>query len=168
MRHLKLAIATAALALVAFGTAVAKDKLHVQGKPEKYNPGDIYCYAVWHDDDGWHLRCTTKKKEHHFKGTIVIKGGKFGDTKLVKGERKDRYRIGPERHKMEFDFTTDEAEDGIDFHAGKEADSIEWDLEIGGEKGGVKKQPDHVFVGKNGEHPDSIPFTTVAHPKAQR
>ena len=167
--RLPVKLATLAVAaLLMITSAGAGEKFRVTGKPEDYKAGDTYRYAVWHDDDGWHMRTTTAKKEHHFKGAITVKGGKIIEVKLVKGDRKDRFVLGPEKHNLIFDFTTDEGEDGLDFRCGKEADSIEWNLEIGGEdKGPVKKQPGRIFIGKKGEHPDEVPFTTTAHPKAK-
>ncbi len=164
----KLIHAAAAAAFVVSGLAVAGEKLHIHGKPENYEGGKAASFAVWHEDGKWHLRTTTAKKEHHFKGTITVKGGKVTELHGVKtekrGDKKDRFVLGPEKHRIAFEFQTDEGEDGIDFDVTKEADSIVWDLEIGGEKGIAKHDKARVFVGKKGQHPDELPFETKAHP----
>lgn len=158
----------ATTALLTMSYAIAGEKLHVQGKPENYDVGKTVRYAVWHDDDGWHLRTTTAKKQHHFRGAIHVKPGKMLSIDLVKlegkGANKDRFAIGPEGHNILFDFATDEGEDGFDFKVGPEGKEITWLLEVGENKGGLKKDKERIFVGKKGEHPDENPFTTPAHP----
>ncbi len=150
------------------GLAIAGEKLHIHGKPENYEPGEADQFAVWFDDGQWHLRTTTAKKEHAFKGTITVKGGTVTELKGHKAERKgkleDRWKLGPKKHQITFEFKTDEGEDGIDFDITKEADTLTWDLEIEGEKGITKHDKARVFVGKKGQHPDEMPFETKAHP----
>ena len=169
MRSISLAVAATALAFIAVGTALAKDPPRAQGKPKDYKAGETVRYAVWHDDDGWHLRCTTAKKHHHFKGVVTIKGGEFENVKLVKAEVKDRFRLGPKKHVIEFDFSTDEGEDGFDFHASKGAEGIDWDCEVGpgNDKAETKKNPDLIYIGEDGDHPEKVPFHTFAHPVKQ-
>jgi hypothetical protein len=159
-----------AVALLAGAAAFAGDKLNPSGKPKDFDAGDVQKYALWHDDDGWHLRTTTAKKIHHFKGVVVVKGGTFENVKSLVLEAKDRWSIGPEKHKVIFDFATDTHVDGFDWHTSKDADSIEFDLEIGpgNDKAPTQKKEDRVFVGEKGDHPDKIPFTLPAHPDAAK
>ena len=159
---MKKAFCVAALLFALVGLVRAADPLDFQGKPEGYKAGETQRYAVWHDEDGWHLRTTTAKNMHQFHGKIVVKGGKCDDVKLVKGEKSDHFRVGPEKHVIEFDFKTDEAEDGIDFRTTKDSDTITWELKIDGEE-----KPGHVFVGHKAAHPHEMPFTTPAHPVAE-
>ena len=164
-------LSIAAAAIIGFaGLAIAKDPPRAQGKPKDYKPGETVRYAVWHDNDGWHLRCTTAKKHHHFKGVVTIKGGEFEDVKLVKTEVKDRFRLGPKKHVIEFDFSTDEGEDGFDFHASKGAEGIDWDCEVGpgNDKAATKKDTDLIYIGEDGDHPEKVPFHTWAHPVKQK
>src|SRR5262245_26372783 len=44
-----------------------------RGKPDGVEPGQTARWYVWHDDDGWHVRTTTKAKQHQFMG--MIRGG---------------------------------------------------------------------------------------------
>jgi hypothetical protein len=139
------------------------DYLDPNGKPKGFHKGESERYAIWHDKHGWHLRTTTAKFEHHFKGHIRVEGGHF--TKIHSfdlektGKLADYWTVGPKRHEVHFDSKTDRGIDGIDFHVSKGATFLHFDLHIDG------KAHDHrVFIGHRGEHPRHNPFKLVAHP----
>jgi len=135
----------------------------VQGEPKDFQRGLTCRYAVWHDTHGWHLRTTTAQKKHRFKGHIEVIGGTFTTVRSFhlekKGKLDDHWKLGPNRHRLTFDFETDEGMDGIDFHVSKDAKTIRFHLHIDG-----KDHVRHVFVGHAGVHPEHMPFAVPAHP----
>src|SRR5262245_48930568 len=84
-------------ALIAVGSAVAALAMPAKaldGQP-KMEIGDDYGYFLWHDNDGAHLRWTTKGNKHVFSGT-VRSGGGIEEIKGVKLEGPDwLVRTGP-------------------------------------------------------------------------
>jgi hypothetical protein len=158
---LALAIALAAGGGAEGGAGAAG--INPQGHPKNFKEGKVTGYAVWHSKKGWHLRTTTRKREHQFRGHIRVEGGtvvKIHSYHLEKeGKLEDRWKVGPKRHTITFDFKTDKGIDGINFTVSKKAMRIRFDLHVDG-----KNEPGHVFVGSAGIHPDQIPFELVAHP----
>lgn len=144
--------------------------LMVHHKPDDYKPGKSERYAIWFDDGKWHVRTTTSEHLHHFKGKIQCKGGKIedvdGDDVEHHGKQEDHFMRHDNDHELMFDFATKEDEDGLNFKVSKDCASLTWDLEIGpgDEHAKTKKEKSNVYVGKDGQHPHSIPFTTKAHP----
>jgi hypothetical protein len=135
-----------------------------QGKPKQFEAGELTGFAVWHSKKGWHVRTTTKKKEHHFRGTITVEGGTFVSVHphdLEKGGKlADWWKLGPKKRELKFEFKTDKGIDGIDFHVSKEAKHIRFRLHFDG-----KHQKEHIFIGQSGAHPLHDPFTLRAHPQ---
>src|SRR5262245_542214 len=69
------------IAVLLFTAATfAGDELSPAGKPEKYEEGQPPQYAVWRDDEGFHVRVTTEEKQTRFKGTIAVKGGTIDEV----------------------------------------------------------------------------------------
>jgi hypothetical protein len=134
------------------------------GKPKGFQKGESVRYAIWHDKHSWHLRTTTAKREHHFKGHLRIEDGHF--TKIHSfdlektGKLADHWSLDePKRQDLRFDFKTDRGLDGIDFHVSKSATFIHFNLHIDG-----KVHDQRVFIGSKGQHPRHNPFKLVAHP----
>ncbi|HYT90560.1 MAG TPA: hypothetical protein VEL76_17770 [Gemmataceae bacterium] len=138
-----------------------------QGVPPEFHKGEHTGFFIWHGAKGWHLRTTTRAKEHRFHGTITVEGGTFLHVHphdLEKGGRlADHWKLGPKKHTLTFDFKTDRGVDGIDFHVAKDATAIHFRLHFNG-----KHQREHIFIGHNGVNPPSDPFTLVAHPKKKK
>ena len=99
--------------------------LDPQGRPKGFHAGDSVRYAIWHDDRGWHVRTTTAKREHVFKGHIRVEDGVFeriySHDLEKEGRLRDWWKVGPERHRVTFDFKTDRGVDGIDFRVSRSA-----------------------------------------------
>jgi hypothetical protein len=137
--------------------------LDPRGKPKGFHTGATVRYAIWHNDNGWHLRTTTAKREHVFRGHIRVEGGTFeriySHDLEKEGKLRDWWRVGPERHRVTFDFKTDRGLDGIDFRVSKSARRIHFELHIDG-----RPEPSHVFVGRFDQHPVAMPFDLPAHP----
>jgi hypothetical protein len=157
-----LALALALSGGGAKGGAVAAG-INPQGKPKNFKEGKVTGYAVWHSKKGWHLRTTTRKREHHFRGHIRVEGGtlvKVHSFHLEKeGRLEDHWKVGPKRHTITFDFKTDKGIDGINFTVNKKATLIHFALHIDG-----KNEPERVFIGSAGARPGQIPFDLPAHP----
>ncbi|HMK37862.1 MAG TPA: hypothetical protein VK569_00885 [Bacteroidota bacterium] len=149
------------------GAALGFSPIDPRGKPANTEAGKVEHYAVWKDEDGWHVRTTTKEYEHHFRGVIDVRGGEFEKVKGYKlehkGAQKDLFIEGPEHHQITFDFSTKGSIDGVDFHVKGNEPMLSFTLMIG-EKD-PKFEPARVFIGKAGVHPSETPFQIPAHGK---
>jgi hypothetical protein len=154
----------------------------VDGRPEAahYQVKEPTIF-LWHHKDGggWHLAATTAGLRHHFKGHVWLEGkGKFGEIKEWKGHKEVKveeaegnwFHKNIKRHENDREFTFDVTAEGKGwsgvFFGVEGPGPLKWDLEIGGasDKDKMKKEPGHVLVGKEGQHPQEIPFQTYAHP----
>ena len=137
--------------------------INPQGRPKNFKEGEVNGYAVWHDKKGWHLRTTTKKHEHHFRGQITVEGGTFAKAHSFhlekEGRLEDHWKLGKKRRTLTFDFKTDKGIDGINFTVGKKATAIRFALHVDG-----KNEPARVRIGSAGVRPGQIPFELAAHP----
>jgi len=137
--------------IVGAGTAaLALPNEDFQGRP-KFKVGSELGAFVWHDEDGQHVRFTTK-------GKVVRKfAGKVCSEKIVKLdpfelEPADSATIGPEGHCVRFDFTTDGAVDGFDFRA--EGAVVTFDFQ----QDGKQMATGLIRVGAKNKHPVESPF----------
>jgi hypothetical protein len=137
--------------------------LDPRGRPKGFHAGDTVRYAIWHDDNGWHVRTTTAKREHVFRGHVRVEDGVFeriySHDLEKEGKLRDWWKVGPERHRVTFDFKTDRGVDGIDFRISRSARRLHFDLHIDG-----RPEPGRVFVGRFNQNPGKIPFDLPAHP----
>ena len=158
-------IGLAVFVLCFAGAAFAGDPINPRGKPANTGAGKIEHYAVWQDEEGWHIRTMTKEYEHHFRGVIEVRGGEFVQVKGYKlehrGPQRDLFIEGPEHHVINFDFSTKGSVDGLDFRVKGKEPMLSFTLTIG-EKG-PKFEPGRIFIGKMGAHPSSNPFEIPAH-----
>ncbi len=163
IRPATFAVLVLAGVLVAAPQPDKKPHLDPHGEPKGLVAGHPRSYFVWHDAHGWHLRSTTEKVKHQFKGHIEVEGGtieKIHSYKLEKtGELADQWKLDSSKHGVKFDFETDGGIDGINFHVSKDAKSIRFKLLIDG-----KEQTEHIHIGRAGHHPKDNPFTLPAHP----
>jgi len=147
--------------------AFAQGPINPHGKPANTAAGKVEHYALWKDDDGWHIRTTTKEYDHHFRGVIEVKGGEFEKLKPYrlehKGPVKDLFIEGPEHHVINFDFSTKGSIDGLDFHVKGNEPMLSFTLMLGEKE--PKFDPARIFIGKNGAHPSASPFQLPAHGK---
>ena len=152
--------------VIACGLAYAVEKIDPNGRPPGTHAGATARYALWHDGEGWHLRTMTAEQEHQFRGYIVAHKGiivqAHATTLEGSGAKADRWKLGPEKHRLTFDFSTKGGEDGIDWRVEGNDPELEFFLEIG-EKG-PKFIADRIFIGASGAHPSSGPFSLPAHP----
>jgi len=125
----------------------------VEGKPDAFDPGATRGYFIWHDWNGLHLWTTTRGQEHHFSG-VIRTDGRFINVHGKRLESDDWYRVGPERHEMNFDFTTSGGLDGVNFEI-EGGDHVNFDLFIDGHR----INPEEIYIGDRGWHPDQDDFT---------
>ena len=155
----------AVLMLYIAGAAFADDHINPHGKPVGAQAGAVERYALWQDEDGWHIRTTTKEYEHHFRGVIEVRGGEFAQLRGYKlehkGPQRDLFIEGPEHHVINFDFSTKGSIDGLDFRVKGKEPMLSFTLTIG-EKD-PKFEPGRIFIGKMGSHPSANPFELPAH-----
>jgi hypothetical protein len=179
MRRIPSVVLATLLALV--GLATANDEaINPVGKPKYYKPGQTARYAVWQDEDGWHLRVTTEKKACHFKGVVRCRGGSFKNLKSVDIEearldigrklRKksvDHFSLEDDK-KLVFDFETAHEEDGVDWKVSQKAEHVEFDIELaqGSKATTTKHNALKVYIGEKGANPKTVPFSLPAHPQA--
>jgi len=145
-----------------------KQQFDPNGEPKGFKAGEPARYAVWHTKGVWHLRTTTAKKPHHFKGKVFVEGGgTFDGIQSIlletKGKYEDYWVVHPKKHEIAFDFKTDRGVDGIDFEVTKDAKTLHFNLHIDG-----KHYAEKIFIGKGNHHPDSDPFNLPAHPAKKK
>jgi len=146
-----LTVTLSAAALVGASTsALAKKNEEFQGKPDKFEIGKLNT-AVWHDDDGHHVRFSTAGiKERVYSGKVCADKILKLEGHLL--EANDKAELGPGEHCVMFTFTTDGHVDGFDFRA--EGAGITYQLDIDG-----KPIPEgQILIGAGNVHPKRNPF----------
>lgn len=136
----------AALALVSLFGVAAHAKKAAAGKPE-FKAGDPPGFWLWSDDTGWHLRATTEKKQHTFRGVLRQAGVTAIKTTRPGLAAKVRYEAGA----LRFEFDLFEGVDGIDWQAAEPCVTVELRLD------GLYK-PAAVKVGQKADSPSALPF----------
>jgi hypothetical protein len=165
----------ALLAAVVLTTAVAGEEpkynledLSPVGKPEGFKKGLSTRYAIWADDEGWHVRTTSGAKgPHSFAGTIEIVGGKMTSLTLVgiegEGAKKKEADTGTwnaQKTVFKFNLNTSKGHsDGFDLKVSDKATALRFTLTAGGDEA-----PGKVFIGAKGAHPKAASFYLPAHP----
>ena len=90
----------------------------LQGKPDLNAAGD-FGYWLWHDEDGLHLRTTTRGRPHLFSGVIRSRErNEFFDVHRVRQEHtvvNDDRTVVADNDAIRFRFVTYDGMDGIDF-----------------------------------------------------
>jgi hypothetical protein len=123
------------------------------GQPARLKPGAAQGYYLWHDATGWHLEVTHPTHDHVvFSGWITTNG--TIEYQRVDDEHNDLVKVGPNDHRIGFDFNNYGAIDGVHF-ATHCADWLEIHLFVNGHSAGVQQ----VYVGHGSTHPLSMPFT---------
>lgn len=155
------------LVLYTASAVFAQGPINPHGKPKDTKAGAIEHYAIWQNEQGWHIRTTTKEYEHHFRGNITVRGGEFVEVRGYKlehkGAQKDLFVEGPEHHVINFDFSTKGSIDGVDFRVKGKEPMLSFTLMIGEKE--PKFEAGRIFIGKAGAHPSANPFEIPAHGK---
>ncbi|MFO0956302.1 MAG: hypothetical protein U0800_02415 [Isosphaeraceae bacterium] len=88
------------------------------GRPSEFRAGQLPRYAIWVDDQGWHLRVTDKGSGRRpFSGKILVAGGQVAAIRPVAdvGVEDDTVRCNADRDAIEFLLHPNGIEDGFDF-----------------------------------------------------
>jgi hypothetical protein len=91
----------------------------LQGQPDM-SAGQGMGYWLWHDDDGIHLRTTTRGREHIFSGVLRTgENAQFTDVQEVRLDHRHHNQDGvvtsDDGRTIRFHFHTWDGTDGIDF-----------------------------------------------------
>lgn len=121
-----------------------------EGRPSGLRDGAPEGAWVWHDAAGWHLRTTTMKNPHRFRGRVWGMKGEVGNVKVVRTEHNDRFR--KKGNHLYFDFTTNGHEDGFDFQLA-ESNCAFFHIGIDG-----ANAPNRINIGAAGVHPRGAAF----------
>jgi hypothetical protein len=126
----------------------------VQGRPAGFEPGDPAGVYLWHDGTGWHLRVTHQNDHRQVYSGTLVTSGTFSDVDAVKLEGNDSFKVGPDGHVITFRFNNYGGVDGLDFRTHC-AEGIHFDFR----GDGLSLPVSMVYVGHDGDHPASDPFT---------
>ncbi|HYL53222.1 MAG TPA: hypothetical protein VEZ15_14715 [Acidimicrobiia bacterium] len=156
-----LVVGTAATAAVASGTSsttpsttclpnAADDRwpAFAQGAPAR-SAG----VAVWHNDDGWHVRVTHNTLHDRVFSGVVETRGALVDVTPVGLERNDHLKVGPDKHTILFRFNNYGRLDGFDFRT-----SCAPSLNFLFLSDGRRVPAARISIGSNGVHPAHNPF----------
>ncbi len=176
---LKCLIATSMLAAFLASSAAAQSKarppapfdgiskpVDLHGRPKTFVPGKRTMYGIWYEDGIWRLRTVAKKRSKtEFIGTVEIDRGKVTpDYSALDKEKKkksqDRVIVSKSGQKMDFKFRTFGQIDGIDFKVSTTTRTVTFKL-----KARDDDNPEVIYIGTKGTHPDKAIFTLPAHPK---
>jgi len=141
------------IAVLSLSSSVFAWSPYLEGRPDAFRPGDSRGYFIWQDEDGLHLKTTTRGREHVFSG-VIRTDGRFVDVEKNRLENGDFYRVSNDRDTITFRFTTTGGSDGIDFRI-RNGERINFDLFVDGHN--VK--PHEIYLGNRGWHPKHNDFT---------
>ena len=134
------------LGAVAATGGVAFAKKNANGQPA-FKAGDPEAFWIWFAQAGWHLRATTAKKQHTFRG--VVRGDGIGQLKATRPALSSKLNAFGNQVKFEFDLFT--GVDGFDWQQTEECATFE--LRLDGQA-----RPDRIHVGGSGEQPSEVLF----------
>lgn len=131
---------------------------HDRGCPDRFDAGDTAGVRICHGATGWRLETTDPAKSgaHEYTGTLTS-NGKFGDVYLIRAESDDSATIDGNGN-LNFDFKTFSGIDGVHFRIDG-GNQLTFNLSVDGQQ----LPPQHIWIGDNGRHPASDPFTLPIH-----
>ena len=172
--------------LVLHAPGVPAQVAQFNGKPD-FSKGSELGYFVWRDGDTWKVRWTTTGALRTFSGVVTAEGGELRalnridvetERRVIRPGHAPRVTIGPRGRvrarggrpaviatreqdhitkdgdrKIRFNARTDDDIDGFDFKVDDNVTALRFNLEING-----KASPRQVEVGKDNQHPPSVPF----------
>lgn len=124
----------------------------VQGRPDLNHDSPVG-YYLWHDDNGMHLRTHGPGDEHSFLARLTT-DGVFVDVDTVRLESADDYAVLDGGHTLVLRFKTYDATDGVNFRI-QGGTKLRLRLGLNGEL----IETDSIYLGPNGKHPRTNPFT---------
>lgn len=168
-RRLALAAFLAGLAGPALAPVAAQpaavEALSPFGKPKAFKVGKQAAIALWYDDY-WHFNITTNKKSKDtFTGSVRADKGKLIGVfdALDKGNKavaSDLLVPHKDGGGFDYRFTNGGGIDALRFKAAPEATTLTVTVMLNGQPA-----PQVVLVGRDGKHPEKVPFALPAQPK---
>ena len=127
---------------------------YAQGQPDELNPGEVFGYFIWQDDQNrWTLQTTTKGAQRNFTGTLET-GGTFSDVRILQSMRPSGTWVDTTvSNRINFSFKpgdSDQADNmgGLSFLVTDGSD-IRFKLSVDGRP----IDPSKIYLGKAGYHP---------------
>jgi len=132
------------------------ENIDPNGQPTYMGVGSTHRFIIWRNGNRWFLRTTTAGQEHNFEGTITASDGTIRSITRANLEANDFDRLSLDRNRrtLNFDFTTAGHMDGFTFYS--DADTLTFNLRMDN-----REVPQHVYIGRDGSNPVSVPFTLV-------
>jgi hypothetical protein len=160
---------TAVVFLLVGAVAAAAQVVDIKayGRPRSRIPGAHY--AVWFDEEGWHVRAASAGTKTGFEGEIEVEGGKI--TKVLNFEsfesapRSKKGRPGfadtgrVTKNRITFKVRGKEEADSFGFQLDEDATKVRFRLLINGEA-----FPNRVFIGESMQKAPSATFELDARP----
>jgi hypothetical protein len=134
-----------------------------EGRWSRFEQGQKRRVHVWHDDQGWHIRCTCNRKEPtEFVGKVTVDKPPLkltsGDAEKARKARKADF-IQKVRNGLAFRFKTSGKLDGIDFNVPREATILQFEFRVDRDN-----KAEYIFIGRTGQHPRAATFALPANP----
>jgi hypothetical protein len=160
---------TAVVLLLVVATALAAQvDIKPYGRPRARIPGAHY--AVWFDEEGWHVRAAAAGEKKGFEGTIEVDGGKidrvlnFESFETVPAKRKKGKGGVPDsgrvtKNRITFKLRGKEEADSFGFQLSEDVTKVRFRLLIDGEA-----LPRRVFIGENMQNAPTATFELDARP----
>jgi hypothetical protein len=126
---------------------------YAQGKPTELNPGEVFGYFIWQDDQNrWFLQTTTTGEERQFTGTIET-AGMISDLRQGQSQRPYDAVVDAISNKISFTFKTGgsdrpDKQNELSFMVTDGAD-LRFRLNVDGQPVDPKK----IFLGSANYHP---------------
>jgi hypothetical protein len=168
-RKRQLAAVTCMLVVAAMASAQVVD-IKAYGRPKNAGKMKGAHYAVWFDEEGWHVRTGAGEKFQEFEGTIEVADGKitrvmnFESLEVAGKKKKKKGKGGSDLgrvtdNRITFRFRSAEYGDSFGFLLSDTATKVRFRLLINGEA-----LPNRVFVGEGAQPAPGGTFELPAHP----
>ena len=136
------------------GTCTGHWPAETQGQPATFQAGAATGDYLWHNSNGWHLRVT-----HPGHDKMVFRGVIRSAADIQAVPRHDEHGdvvVDRNAHTVTFRFDNFGYVDGLDFRTAC-SPRLTFDFTVDGHQAPV----DHVFIGRDGDHPLENPFTVL-------
>ena len=142
---------------------------NAQGEPTELDPGHVFGYFIWQDDQNrWFLNTTTSGEERHFTGTIES-NGTISEVNTLRSERTDGTVVDSVSNKINFDFKAGGSavgvsitiRDGISLNRSDKMCGLSFMVTDGASinfnlyADGQPINPSSIFLGRANRHPSS-------------
>jgi hypothetical protein len=139
-----------------------------QGQPTELNPGNVFGYFIWQEQNRWVVQTTTTGNERQFNGTIET-DGTISDVQTSPSQRSDGQSVNTANNKINFTFKTGGTNTGVSISLGEgirfnKSDKMnEFSFRV--TDGSILKfnlyadgqliDPANIYLGRENQHPSS-------------